>query len=362
MYPRKEKPSVESKRYFSPTPDDLRALVFDYLCYGSYTKTARAFMRDSLVQRTDIDEDESMDVDDGATESPIDLASEDRLRLAQLRKEIKIQILSGKVDEAITLLNTYFPAVLAQEHPAHPISSASPDTFAYIAPRSIDPTHLLLDLRILGFIEAARTVSLPYHPPGSSTLLTPSPSHTFPKPPKSSYARDDSEPSEQQQLLLHKAQKLYSDAGCLPKPEDRALYLKELGNVSALLAYTVPEESTLAAYLDQARREEMADQIEGAILYHTGELAVSKIELGVRYTSVMWDWLNNDSVSLPPLAKRPPGVQRFLSCLPFNNKSNEPSASTTVDHTSSGKKSPEKDGELRVPPFDLTDFLDAKLR
>ncbi|KAI0810960.1 hypothetical protein BC629DRAFT_1477733 [Irpex lacteus] len=264
----KEKPTVESKRYFSPTPDDLRALVFDYLCHGSYTTTARAFMRDSVPQRTDIDigEVDSMEVDDGLTESPIDLASEDRLRLAQLRKEIRVQILSGNVDEAIALLNTYFPAVLAQDHSMHGSSSTPSDTFTYIASRSIHPTHLLLDLHILGFIEAARTIPLPYYPPGSSAPPSPSRSHTLSKPIQLSHAREDSEPNEQQQVLLHKAQKLYSDAGCLPKPEDRALYLKELGNVSALLAYTVPEESPLAAYLDQARREEMADQIEGAIL------------------------------------------------------------------------------------------------
>ena len=182
-----------------------------------------------------------------------------------LHIEIKLQILSGNVDEAISLLNTYFPAVLAQD----PTSTAfwhSPETFTYIAPRSIDPNHLLLDLRILAFIETARTIPLPYHPPGSYAPSTPPASHSHPKPVGTSHTKEESEPTEKQQLLLHKAQKLYSDAGCLPKPEDRAIYLKELGNVSALLAYTVPEASTMAAYLDQARREEMADQIEGAIL------------------------------------------------------------------------------------------------
>lgn len=177
------------------------------------------------------------------------------------------------MDDAITLLNTYFPAVLAQDVSCHSHASSSSthssesgDSFTYVAPRSVDPTHLLLDFHILGFIEAARTVPLPYYPPGSS-VPSPSPRHSpLPTALRTSHVREDSEPSAQQQLLLHKAQKLYSDANCLAKPGDRAVYLRELGNVSALLAYPIPENSPMVEYLSQERREEMAQQIEGAIL------------------------------------------------------------------------------------------------
>lgn len=177
------------------------------------------------------------------------------------------------MDEAIRLLERHFPAVLIQDpsHRSVPVqpsnhATESSDTFTYISSRSIDPTHLLLDLRILGFIEAARTVPLPYYPPGSS-VPSPSPSHSpLPTTSRTSHVREDSEPNAHQQLLLHKAQRLYSDANCLPRPEDRALYLQELGNVSALLVYPVPEASPMVQYLSQKRREEMAQQIEGAIL------------------------------------------------------------------------------------------------
>jgi hypothetical protein len=147
-------------------------------------------------------------------------------------------------------------------------SSTSSNTFTYVAPRSIDPTHLLLNLQILGFIEAARTIPLPcpFSESGSSASSSPLPSNKSPILAKTSHARAESEPNEQQQTLLHKAQKLYSDASCLSKPEDRALYLKELADVTGLLAYAVPEESPISSYLSQVRREEMADQIEGAIL------------------------------------------------------------------------------------------------
>ena len=40
----------------------------------------------------------------------------------------------------------------------------------------------------------------------------------------------------------------------------------ELASVSALLAYPNPENSVMAPYLEQDRREAVADQIESAIL------------------------------------------------------------------------------------------------
>jgi len=69
-----------------------------------------------------------------------------------------------------------------------------------------------------------------------------------------------------QEMLLTKAQKLYAFTNALPNPADRATYLKELENVGGLLAYNVPEESSMAKYLTLERREAVADQINRAIL------------------------------------------------------------------------------------------------
>ena len=44
------------------------------------------------------------------------------------------------------------------------------------------------------------------------------------------------------------------------------MYLNELGSVGGILAYKFPEESPLAVYMSQARREGIADQIDSAIL------------------------------------------------------------------------------------------------
>lgn len=153
----------------------------------------------------------------------------------------------------------HFSSVL---DPSSPTVSSSTDatTFTYVPSTSVDPLHLLLNLRILDFIESSRTAPLPYHHLGAKVPLSPPP---IPAP---TNRGPGEEFSEQQLVQLHKAQRLYSEAGSLPKPTDRALYLKELSQVTALLAYTDPENSIMAPYLAQERREAVADQIEGAIL------------------------------------------------------------------------------------------------
>ena len=243
-------------------------------------------MRDSAVKHVDADGDEMMSVEELGHLDPLAETMDDRLTQAELRRGeyarsstcgsaldrpvvIRINILSGRVDDAITLLNTHFPAVLTPNSPAH-ADAPAPDqesTIKYIPSASVDPAHLHLNLHILGFIEAARTVPLPYHHPGSKgsfpPLLVPAPSVSSHEKRTSS---DDPEFSEQQLVLLHKAQRLFSEAGSLPEADDRALYHNELLQVTALLAYTDPENSIMAPYLAQDRREAVADQIEGAIL------------------------------------------------------------------------------------------------
>jgi hypothetical protein len=69
-----------------------------------------------------------------------------------------------------------------------------------------------------------------------------------------------------QSELLLRGQKLYASVELLRRPEDQATYRKELKNVCGLLAYEVPELSPMSKYLDQARRESVAEQINRAIL------------------------------------------------------------------------------------------------
>ena len=66
--------------------------------------------------------------------------------------------------------------------------------------------------------------------------------------------------------LLKHVHELYDCAQALQDPHERAEYQHELSAVSGLLAYKVPEQSPMAKYLTQERREEVADEINSAIL------------------------------------------------------------------------------------------------
>lgn len=166
------------------------------------------------------------------------------------------------MDDATDLLREHFPSVLSDCIPAdpQPPKSAGHD---YVAATSIDPSHLTLNLRILAFIEACRTIPLEYSPPKSrGVTIPPALEGLVPK----ALDGEDPEAIERQLALLSKAQKLYALVSMLPKPSDRAVYAKELKNVGGLLAYKVPETSSMSKYLSQERREAVAEQINSAIL------------------------------------------------------------------------------------------------
>lgn len=249
-----------------------------------------------------------------------------------LREQIRVYILSGRVDDATRILNEHFPSVLSGPTLAPPSRSLDSPSLTlrsmdYIPSISIDPAHLTLNLRILSFIEACRTIPLlhplPANEAASSTIPTTS---------------TDLSP-DRQLTLLSKAQKLHALINALPNQNDRAVYLKELNNVGGLLAYKVPETSSISKYLSQERREAVADQINSAILNRSTQPAVSSLELLARYTSALWSFAHQYG------AKPRPGMPLPSTFLPAESSS----------------KSSDKDGEHEIVPlFNLEKFLDSK--
>lgn len=138
----------------------------------------------------------------------------------------------------------------------------STDHLEYLSQTSIEPQHLNLNLRILAFSEACRTVPLAYPSKKGSGLAT-IVAQPVSLPPSE---EDEFMNLEQQTALLTRAQKLYALANVLQHPVDRNTYMRELENVGGLLAYKVPETSSIAKYLTLERREAVADQINRAIL------------------------------------------------------------------------------------------------
>ncbi|KAK0451040.1 CTLH/CRA C-terminal to lish motif domain-containing protein [Armillaria borealis] len=329
MYPRGELLPVAGWRflkreYFLQAISCTRSLVLDYLSHQCYTRTARAFAEDSSVRHLDADGDEVMQPADGGSSLPG--LSEEVLKQADQRAEIRQLLLSGKVDEATDLLNTHFPAVLNMTEAMEPPKTSS---LTYVAPTSVDPAHLLLNLRIQAFIESCRTVPLKYPP-----AQTESPPPKSQKRSSQALHEDDPEARDQQTALLKNAQKLYALANHLPCVDDREKYVKELQNVLGILAYIVPEESSVARYLSQERREAVADQINSAILYRTGLEAVSRVELIARQASNFCSFAHDLHI---PARSIPPSVKAALKMSVNSDK-----------------------GQEIVPLFDLSGFLDSK--
>ena len=201
------------------------------------------------------------------------------------------------------LLHTHFPTVLTKpsldtemDGDSHVFPNqkrrkvdprASPGSnsamIQFFTSTTVDPLHLNLNLRILAFTEACRTIPLPYPPPSAVSSLTgsPSPSDIDTDIDDEDEATQSLIPDEatdpiahQQHLnsLITRIQKLYVLANALPKESDRKTYAEELDQVGGLLAYKVPEKSPMSRYLSQGRREAVADQINAAVLCKSSSL------------------------------------------------------------------------------------------
>lgn len=195
-------------------------------------------------------------------------------------------ILSGAITRAVDALHAHFPTVLtpgpvtngASSNGAGPRSSVSGATNgsngSYVAPpraprptgpsspsndhatpvfpRSTDADHVRLNLQIQQFIESFRQIvpSAPSSPTSSIGSLNGSTGESV---------------SVALNVALAALQGLHADASRM-RPEHRSVYLHEVKDVGGLLAYTDPENSTLAGFLDQARRVALAQQVNAAIL------------------------------------------------------------------------------------------------
>jgi len=213
--------------------------------------------------------------------------------------EIRQKILSGRVDDAVDLLHAHFPAVLTRSSldaemdddsyslpnqkrrkvDSRTSPGPNPPMIQFLTSTTVDPLHLNLNLRILAFTEACRTIPLPYPPPSAISSLSGSPSLSDvdtdiddgdePTPTPCLIPDEATDPVAHQQhleSLITRIQKLYVLANALPKESDRKTYAEELDQVGGLLAYKDPEKSPMARYLSQGRREAVADQINAAVL------------------------------------------------------------------------------------------------
>lgn len=205
---------------------------------------------------------------------------------------IRDHILWGRLQDATAMLEEHFPNVLRDRNPPPSTATAptpsstplgrqssnpAPNTSSlFVYPVSLAPAHLNLNLRIQSFIEAVRTRPLAPPPPPPSHLT---PHHALSLSPYYSPASSPSPPTtgapntarsqHDQSLVLHLGKELVQIVNSLPDPTDRAIFLKELDGIWALMAYPEPEAKSpanVSKYLQYDRRLALADQINSAIL------------------------------------------------------------------------------------------------
>ncbi|GJJ11551.1 hypothetical protein Clacol_005785 [Clathrus columnatus] len=258
-------------------PDDVRRLVFDYLCNNCYASTAFVFARESTPRELDRDGDE--------------IPSE------------------GKFGSDSNLLD--------------------PTMFRFARRRK----------------EQSRTLPLPC-PNNIPVWVQSTPSN--PQLVNSAYEE------ERKRRLLALVEELYSLVYALPDTKDRNLYIDELNCVGGLLAYPVPEKCRqMRKYLDKARREAVADQINEAILsaLYGPETVPAIVELMTRQTTVLFSTLNSLRLPLPATEQRPAGLDSFLS----------PKPATTVQEMKTLEGNKDKENYEIVPIFELDALLGTKV-
>jgi hypothetical protein len=200
--------------------------------------------------------------------------------------DVQVSILSGRIDDAIDCLNANFPSTLPPSIPIREDAGPSTPTgepsqsktVKTVLPFTVEPARLYLDLRILAFIEASRTKPLPYpltESVASNPVLTPriSPPNNLRDP------SGEMDGDAHLARLLKHVHEIYDCAQALQDPQKRAETQHELSAVSGLLAYKVPEQSPMAKYLTQDRREAVSNEINSAILRVSLSPPVTIVEL-----------------------------------------------------------------------------------
>ncbi|KAF7304774.1 hypothetical protein MKEN_01191500 [Mycena kentingensis (nom. inval.)] len=195
---------------------------------------------------------------------------EDHLMQVDLRQRVRKHILDGNINDAIVLLEQHFPAVLMSSD--EPASSSKPGMH-FVASSTVNPAHLNLNLRILAFTETFRVA---YVDRTDSNAMSP---------------EDDDRTIAD---LLERLQKLNVLVDMLPLAAERGTYQRELEGVAGLLAFPDAQGSPVARYLSKERRDNVASQINTAILYRMGHSATPQLELSTRYTfailSLLSEW------------------------------------------------------------------------
>lgn len=265
-------------------PDDegalIHKLVNQYLAHEGYIETAKAYAKDVH------DQQESL----SSQSQPIQLPDSDDDIHASNRQKIRKSILDGDIDRALKFTNAFYPRVLEDErnkdihfrlrcrkfiemmrrYTELSATTSSPTTVTKSVDSIESNGHVEDDENIANGQEVTdtqmelddqlnREASKGLEPPTDDVDMDASQD----LPPKASYMK-------QNDLLtqaLAYGRELQSTFGGDPRPQVK----KQLSDIFAIMAYTNPTESVVGQLLDPRGRDQIAEEVNGAILgeHHT---------------------------------------------------------------------------------------------
>ncbi|KAJ1309808.1 hypothetical protein OPQ81_006573 [Rhizoctonia solani] len=189
--------------------------------------------------------------------------------------------------------------------------------------RSVNPTHILFNLRVQQFVEAVRTIPLP---PSSqehdvlpdepikvenlegAKVISPD---SMNNDEQKSHLPTKSSSEARQRRLFQLASGLYQSIKSLACPADREIYAKEVEQVCSLMLGPSPESSLAAPYLSMSRREAVADQVNSAMLWYVGEAPAPRLQIWAQTARVVWDQVVTTRQTLPRTDDIPADVRMY---------------------------------------------------
>lgn len=258
-------------------PDDegalIHKLVNQYLAHEGYIETAKAYAKDVH------DQQESL----SSQSHPIQLPDSDDDIHASNRQKIRKSILDGDIDRALKFTNAFYPRVLEDERNKDihfrlrcrkfiemmrrytELSATSPITVTKSVPSVGSNGHIDDEEHIANGEETTDTqmeLDEQLNREASKGLDRPTDDVDMDAsqdlPPKASFLK-------QTDLLtqaLAYGRELQSTFGGDPRPQVK----KQLSDIFAIMAYTNPTESVVGQLMDPRGRDQIAEEMNGAIL------------------------------------------------------------------------------------------------
>ncbi|KAK4058848.1 hypothetical protein OIO90_000294 [Microbotryomycetes sp. JL221] len=287
---------------------------------------------------------DGMDDDDDDSDVSYSMLSRQQLVDVRIRRDIRDDILNGRISQAVDLLDEHFPSVLKEElssTASNPSSlSCSPSNFFVVMPPSnrpspkdivspkaavpilgasfgpwslsLAPQILALNLQLQSFVELMRSAYVTPSTPSTPTR------HHFHQNNNSSNGLSDSLHSEAAMsastssigslsgshsifnIAIAQSQALSAKVRQLPLGKDKENWEQECIDVSGLMAYKDLSTCPVRGYLSQERRETLADLVNAAILQRTGRTPVPILSLAVRQATALWSTLAEFRLPFPP--------------------------------------------------------------